>query len=314
MTDARIGRRPLLGAAAGLLAAPALAQERLIRLGYQKYGTLILLKGRGSLERRLRDLGARVTWNEFPAGPALLEAINVGAIDLGSTGEAPPIFAQAAGAALAYVAHEPPAPRGEAILVPRDSTLRGVADLRGKKVALNRGSNVHYLLVRALEAAGVRYAEIEPVFLAPADARVAFERKQVDAWAIWDPFLAAAEASTGARTLADGTGLVANHQFYLAADRFVAGQPDLVRAVIAELTAVNAWVSRDVPAAARELSPAIGIPAPILEVALRRQSYGVSPLSEAVVAEQQRVADAFHGLGLLPRPVRVADIVRSLGA
>ena len=173
---------------------------------------------------------------------------------------------------------------------------------------------MHYLLVRVLEAAGVRYAEIEPVFLAPADARVAFERKQVDAWAIWDPFLAAAEASTGARTLVDGTGLVANHQFYLAADRFVAGQQELVRGVIAELAEVNAWVSRDIPAAARELSPAIGIPAPILEIALRRQSYGVSPLSAAVVAEQQRVADAFHGLGLVPRPVRVADIVRSLGA
>jgi sulfonate transport system substrate-binding protein len=84
-----------------------------------------------------------------------------------------------------------------------------------------------------------------------------------------------------------------------------------VRAVVSEIAEANAWVSADIPGAARQLSPAIGIPAPILEAALRRQSYGVSPLGEAVVAEQQRVADAFHTLGLLPRPVRVADAVRS---
>ena len=138
-------------------------------------------------------------WTEFPSGPPLLEALNVGAIDFGNTGEAPPIFAQAAGAPIQYVAYEPPAPKGEAILVPKDSKLNSVADLKGKKVALNKGSNVHYLLVKALEKAGVKYSEIEPVFLAPADARAAFERGAVDAWVIWDPFQAAAEAATGAQ-------------------------------------------------------------------------------------------------------------------
>ena len=171
-------------------------------------------------------------WTEFPAGPQLLEAVNVGAIDFGNTGEAPPIFAQAAGAPLVYVAHEPPAPRGEAILVPKDSPIKTVADLKGKKVALNKGSNVHYLLVRALERAGLKYSDIEPVFLAPADARAAFERGSVHAWVIWDPFQAAAEAATGARTLADGTGIVANHQFYLAADKFVDASPRVLDALL----------------------------------------------------------------------------------
>ena len=189
-------------------------QEKVVRIGFQKYGKLVLLKSKGTLEEKLKAVGYKVVWTEFPSGPPLLEALNVGAIDFGNTGEAPPIFAQAAGAPIQYVAYEPPAPKGEAILVPKDSKLNSVAELKGKKVALNKGSNVHYLLVKALEKAGVKYSEIDPVFLAPADARAAFERGAVDAWVIWDPFQAAAEAATGARTLADGTGIVANYQFY----------------------------------------------------------------------------------------------------
>lgn len=192
------------------------AQDKTVRIGFQKYGKLVLLKSKGSLEPKLKALGYSVKWSEFNAGPALLEAINVGALDFGNTGEAPPIFAQAAGAPIRYIAFEPPAPKGEAILVPKDSPLKSVADLKGKKVALNKGSNVHYLLVKALEKANVKYADITPVFLAPADARAAFERGAVDAWVIWDPFQAAAEAAIGARTLADGTDTVWNYQFYLS--------------------------------------------------------------------------------------------------
>src|SRR5205823_12105586 len=121
-----------------------------IRIGFQKYGTLVLLKTRGLLEERLKPLGWSVQWTEFPAGPQLLEALNVGAIDFGTTGEAPPIFAQAAGAPLVYVGYEPPAPKGEAIIVPKDSPIQSVADLKGHKVALNKGLNVHYVLVLAI--------------------------------------------------------------------------------------------------------------------------------------------------------------------
>lgn len=158
-----------------------------LRIGYQKYGTLVLLKARGTLEKRLAEDGVKVQWTEFPGGPQLLEGLNVGSIDFGVTGETPPVFAQAAGADLLYVAYEPPAPTSEAILLPKDSPIRSVAELKGRKVALNKGSNVHYLLVRALEQAGLKYSDIQPVYLPPADARAAFERHSVDAWVIWDP-------------------------------------------------------------------------------------------------------------------------------
>jgi sulfonate transport system substrate-binding protein len=310
----RIAITALTLVASALVSFSAHAADKVIRIGFQKYGNLVLLKGKGDLERRLAPLGFQVAWTEFPAGPPLLEAINAGAIDFGSVGEAPPIFAQAAGTPFVYVAHEPPAPKGEAILVPKDSKIASLSDLKGKRVALNKGANVHYLLVRALEHAGIKYSDIEPAFLAPADARAAFERGAVDAWAIWDPFQAAAETTAGARTLIDGTGLVPNHQFYIAEQKFTDTNPQIVDAVLAAVGDIDRWAKDNTKAVAQELSPSIGIPAPILEVALARQTYGVKPLDAQVVAEQQRIADAFHALGLIPKPIAVATQVRRTGS
>jgi len=306
----------------GLLAAFAMvastnasiAQDKVVRIGFQKYGKLVLLKGKGTLDAKLQPLGYKVTWTEFPSGPPLLEALNVGAIDFGNTGEAPPIFAQAAGAPLVYVAYEPPAPTGEAILVPKTSTLQTVADLKGKKVALNKGSNVHYLLMKALEKAGVRYSEIEPVFLAPADARAAFERGAVDAWVIWDPFQAAAEVATEARTLADGTGIVANHQFYFASRKLAEHDKAAIDVVLKELSEVDGWVENNIKAVAEQLSPSVGLPVPVLELALKRQSYGIKPINDGVIAEQQRIADTFFALNLLPKRIVISDAVRKSGS
>ena len=288
-------------------------QEKTVRIGFQKYGKLVLLKSKGTLEEKLKPLGYKVVWTEFPSGPPLLEALNVGAIDFGNTGEAPPIFAQAAGAPIRYVAYEPPAPKGEAILVPKDSKLTSVADLKGKKVALNKGSNVHYLLVKALEKADVKYSEIEPVFLAPADARAAFERGAVDAWVIWDPFQAAAEAATGARTLADGTGIVSNYQFYFSSKKFLDTEPKIVDAVLAELSAIDDWAKGDIHAVAEQIAPAVGLPVAVVELALKRQSYGIKPITDGVIADQQQVADTFFALGLLPKAIRISDVATRPG-
>lgn len=301
-----------MGFGAVMLATPlssgaAQAQEKTVRIGFQKYGKLVLLKSKGSLEPRLNALGWSVKWTEFAAGPALLEAINVGALDFGNTGEAPPIFAQAAGAPIRYVAYEPPAPNGEAILVPKDSPLKSVAELKGKKVALNKGSNVHYLLVKALEKAGIKYADITTVFLAPADARAAFERGAVDAWVIWDPFQAAAEAAIGARVLADGTDTVSNYQFYLSSQKFLESDPKVVAAILDGLREVDDWARTDIKAVAEQLSPSVGLPVPVLEVALKRQAYGIKPIDRKVIGEQQQLADTFLALGLIPKAIAVAD-------
>jgi sulfonate transport system substrate-binding protein len=302
----------LSGAALGAIASglPGLvsAQGKAgLRIGYQKYGTLTLLKARGHLEQRFADQGIAVKWTEFPSGPALLEALNVGSVDYGTVGEAPPIFAQAAGANLVYVANEPPAPASEAIVVPKNSTLKSVAELKGKKVALNKGSNVHYLLVKVLEKAGIAYKDVEVVYLPPSDARAAFERGSVDAWVIWDPFLAAAEKQLGARILADGKGLVANHQFFLASRPYAEKNPEIIKAIQEELVKVDQWGGSNQKEVAAILSQQIGLSADIVELAASRFSYGVQPVSAAVLAEQQKIADVFAGLKLIPKKINVKE-------
>jgi len=308
-TPIEITRRGLLAGGIAMVGLKARAQDRKLRIGVQKYGTLIVLEATRNLERRLAPNGVEVSWNEFPAGPQLLEALNGGSVDFGITGEAPPVFAQAAGVPFLYVAVDRPAPAGEAILVAKDSPIRTIADLKGKRVAFNRGSNVHYLLLAALEKAGLRFGDIEPAYLAPADGRAAFAAGSVDAWVIWDPYFAAGQAATGARVLTDATGLARNPQFYLASAAFARARPDLIRAVLDEIGKTDAWAEKHQAEVASLLAPRTGLPPAVLHVALARLGYGVAPITPDIVANQQRIADTFFKAGLLPKSIAVRDAV-----
>ena len=304
-------RRSLVALFAAAISFGAItqAQAEELRIGYQKYGTLVLLKAKGSLEKRLAAQGVQVQWTEFPGGPQLLEGLNVGSVDFGVTGETPPVFAQAAGADLLYVAYEPPAPASEAILVPKGSSLTSVADLKGKKVALNKGSNVHYLLVRALEDAGLSINDVTPVYLPPADARAAFERGSVDAWVIWDPFLAAAEQQLQARSLRNGEGLVDNHQFYLATRPYAQKHPQVISTLIEEVRGVGEDSKADPDAVTAQVAPLLGLSPEITSVAVKRQGYGAQPLTPAVVEAQQKIADTFTELKLIPKKLSIKGVI-----
>jgi sulfonate transport system substrate-binding protein len=296
---------------AAVTGTPAKAAEPApneLRIGFQKYGTLALLRAKGSLELRLAREGVTVKWAEFPGGPQLLEALNIGSVDFGNTGETPPVFAQAAGADLLYVAYEPPAPAGEAILVPKNSPIKSVAELKGKKIALNKGSNVHYLLVRALEQAGLSWSDIQPVYLAPADGRAAFQSGNVDAWVIWDPYQAAAEKQLDARTLKDGIGLVDNHQFYLARRPYAHANAKVLNILLEEIRGIGEWSKKSPDEVARQVAPVIGLPEDIALIAVKRQGYDVRPITPAVVASQQKIADAFYSLKLIPKQLDIRSV------
>ena len=311
MSLTSIPRRRLIQGAAAAIALPALgafaqAAPRALRIGHQK-GVLSLLKGRGTLEKRLAPLGVSIKWTEFAAGPVQLEALNVGSIDFGDVGEAPPIFAQAAGAPLAYVAATVPRPASEAVLVPKGSAIRTVADLKGRKIALNKGSNVHYFIVKLFEKHGLSYADLNLVYLPPADARAAFEKGSVDAWVIWDPFLAAAEKTIDARLLADATGVVGNRGYYFSSLDYVAKNPDVLKVLIEELNTVDQWAVKNRDTFATELATIWGLPKPVADASVARQSFGTVPITKAILAEQQQIADTFLALKLIPKKINLLE-------
>ena len=299
-------------AAAWSVGARAQAAQEL-RIGFQKGSfNLVQLKSLALLEARLP--GARVSWVEFPAGPQLLEALAVGSVDFGGVGDSPPVFAQAAGKDLYYVGAEPAKPDSSAILVKPDAPLKSLADLKGRRVALQKGSSSHFLTVQALKKGGLSWSDVQAVYLPPADARAAFERGAVDAWAIWDPYYAAAEVAGGVRVLATSRGLTNNNTFYLASRALTLREP-VLRTLFTVLTEADAHVQAHRKEAAQRYADFAGLGlATVHRVLERRPPSPVGPLTAALVAEQQQVADAFAQLQLIPKPIRVADIVWRPGA
>ena len=301
----------LLVLASVFLVGRALAADKakVVRIGYQKSGAFLLVKQDGSLEKKLAPLGYGVEWREFPSGPPIVEAINAGALDVAHSGDAPLVFAQAAGVPFVYFGVSVPSPDSSGIVVPKDSPLGSLAELKGKKIAFAKGSSAHYLVALALARAGLAFADIKPVYLQPPDARAAFQSGTVDAWAIWDPFLAAAEIDAQGRSLTAGLKLSPHREFYFGRREFVEGNPDLITALLDALQVSGKQAMSDPQATAAFLAPKLGLSLPVMERSeARKQRYGGEWFSGQAVADQQTVADTFFKLGLIPRAIRVEDL------
>ena len=293
----------------GCMGTAQAADPQALRIGYQKGSiSLVLAKQHHLLEQRFAH--TRVEWIEFPAGPQMLEALNIGSLDIGSTGDIPPIFAQAAGADLLYIGAEPPKPQAEVILVPKDSPITAVGELKGKRIALQKGSSAHNLLLRALAKAGLGIADVQPVYLAPADARAAFERGSVDAWVIWDPFYSAIDLEGKARLLADGQGLGLIGPFMLGARPYVEANGAFVGELLEEISRAEALTRSDEAGSIRLLAQFMGLPEAVVRRSFsHRPASPVLPVSEAMVAAQQRTAQLFFDNKLLPKRVEIAGAV-----
>lgn len=281
-----------------------------IRIGFQKSAVnLVILKQRNTLEQRFKN--SKIVWLEFPAGPQLLEALSVGSLDFGLTGDSPPVFAQAANKDLLYVGAEPSKPESSAILVPPDSPIKMLADLKGKKIALQKGSSAHFLLLQAVKKAGLAWSDIQPIYLAPADARAAFERGSVDAWSIWDPYYGAVELALKPRVLTTGKTLTKNNSFYLASRSFAENYPQTVLILLDELTKTDQYAQHNQKEVAQLIADLSGLNLATVHLFLSRR-LSPSPttlLTPGIVADQQLVADSFKEIGLIPKTIKVADIV-----
>ncbi len=306
-------RRLLLSATPALLLGALAPRARALgatalRVGFQKgEPVLVAAKENRSFETLLNPLGIAVSWIEFPFGPPILEAMRVGSIDIGGVGDTPPIFAQAAHADLVYIAARPSTGDSSAVLVPPGSRLQTLDDLKGRKVAFARGSSAQNLTLAALEKAGLTFADIEPIYLAPADAAAAFAHGDIDAWTIWDPYFAIAEARPGVRVLASSKDITPQNSFYLASRAYAVQAPQVIDKVVASLSDVGTWCDAHKPDVARLLSAGTGVPLPDMTRAIDRTSFRSVPMTDALIADQQRIADRFSALHVIPGKLNVRD-------
>lgn len=287
--------------------------QHVFRIGYQKGGALHLLRLTGDLDRRLAKEGVQVEWLSFPSAPPMLEAIGVGSLDMGSGGDAPVVFAQAAGYPIALIANMPPGDNNSrAVIVPKESPVRSLAGLRGRRIAISKGTGTHNYLIQVLDRAGVAYSSIEPVYLAPPDAQAAFNAGKVDAWAAWDPYLTVARQKSNARVIVNGGGIISAGGFYFSSRSFAQGHPDWIKTALEEIDKAGIWLWHHPHEAAEKLAPQVGVDVATLEAlnrnAARGERYvGFRPVDAEVILAQQTIADNFYRIGLLPKRVDVRE-------
>ncbi len=277
-----------------------------LRIGFQKLGLLMLAKAHGALEATLAERGVRVEWVEYGAGIEIVEAFAAGELAAGIVGDCPAVFAQTQDVPIVYLAAEPPAPRGTALVVTSTSTIRSVHELRGKRVAVNRAAQAHYLLLRALEEVAVHPSEVEICFTSPTRALHAFQQGELDAWSVWDPWLSTARIELGARVLRDSTGLLPNSAYYLARRDYADQHPEVIDALLSQVADLATWVRRDPGRAAELLAPRLGMSPRALLASFSRELCP-QPLDARSIAGQQEIADGLLRLQLIQRPVSIAD-------
>ncbi|GAA0828827.1 ABC transporter substrate-binding protein [Cupriavidus pauculus] len=304
MTASR--RQFLHAASAGamLAAVPALrAQTRpLLKAGDQKGGLRALLEAADAL----KDLSYDIQWTEFPAAAPLAEALNAGAVDSGPIGDAPAIFALAAGTRIKLIGANRSDPYGTAVLVRPDSPLKTAADLKGKRIGTNRGSIGHFVALKALSSAGLRPEDVDIRFLPPADAKLALTNGSVDAWATWEPYTAMAETSGHARVLVSGRGLWSGLSYLAATDAALAAKRAVLGDFLQRIVRAQAWSYQHVPEFSATLARIIGIAPEAARLQFERRRTQWQPIDAELIAVQQQTADFYLKSGLLKQRLDVA--------
>ncbi|MFE9405682.1 ABC transporter substrate-binding protein [Streptomyces sp. NPDC006530] len=280
-----------------------------LNAGDQKGGSESLLKAAGELDH----LDYKIKWSTFTSGPPLLEAVNAGAVDIGAVGNTPPVFAAGAGSRIKVVAASHGSSAGEAILVAPDSPLKHPADLRGKSIAVAQGSSAHYQLLATLKKAGLGIGDVQVKLLQPADALAAFNRGKVDAWAVWDPYTAQVLGSGKGRVLATGEGTVNGLGFQVASPAALKN-PSKTRAIgdyLQRLNRAQEWVFKHPEAWAKVWSKETGLPYAVALDSVRRSNGTRVPVAvdDAAVSSEQRIADTFADLRLIPHRFAFKDYV-----
>ena len=285
-------------------------QDLTLRVGDQKGGTEALLRASGELEK----LPFTIEFSTFTSGPPQIEAATAGKIDFAVTGNTPPIFGAAANAKVKIVTGYANNASGDAILIPGTSTLASVADLKGKKVAVAKGSSAHGHLLLQLNKVNLTLGpgkDVEPVFLQPADALSAFTSGNVDAWAIWDPYTAIVQLENNPKTLVTAEGVSNGYGFGIAGDEALADprRNTAVRELALGIARAANWAKANPEEWAEQYSAEVGIDPRAGAIAQGRSLRPAIALDDSVVASEQELADAFADSGQLQGQVDFAKFV-----
>lgn len=283
-----------------------------ISIGFQKSAlNLLVTREQKLLEKEFPD--AKIEWREFPAGPQMLEALAVGAVDVGYVGNTPPIFAQAADKDLSYVGYEVYPANALGVVLPKNSAIQKIEDLKGKRIAVQKGSSAHELLAKVLEKAGLSWQDIEPIWLPPADARAALDKGSIDAWSIWDPYLSAVELTGKVDVLIDGTDFPKTYSYYIANPKFTTAHPHAVDKVLKSLNEADTWILNNQTLAIDLYSTSTGLSKEVAQSALDRRlkPSPIRPLTAENIASQQKIADLFYAEKLIPKQINIQDVVKT---
>jgi sulfonate transport system substrate-binding protein len=290
---------------------PDTIKAKVLRMGYQSAGDLV--RNRQVLEKRLEPLGIKVEWAQFVQGPQLMEGMAAGKVDIGSVGETPPIFAQVAGSKLVYVVgtqRTATTGRSSVIAVPPESSLTKFEEIKGQEVYFQKGSASHYFILRALQSIGLTIKDIKIRSMPTIEARGAFLEGRIPVWMTGDPHYAIAEKMGRIRVLKDSVGLDSPGGYYIADRRFAEENPGLLKILIEELHGLDKWAeaNRDevkkLMISEQKLDPDVAD-----RVMSRRTFAGRRGLSPALIAEQQRVADLFFEVGVIPKKIDIKDFL-----
>ncbi len=281
------------------------AAQAVLRVGDQKGNSQAVMDAAGVL----KDVPYKIEWKEFAAAAPLLEALGAGAIDTGLVGDAPFTFAAAANVPVKAIAAIRQSREGLAILVPEPSAIRSFDDLRGRKIATGRGSIGHQLILAALEAKGWQASDVQIVFLAPSDAKVAYTQGSVDAWSTWEPYVSQEEVLFKSRRVITAEGLTAGLSFQVATPNAIRDKRVELQDFVRRLTAARAWSLSNVNGYAESWGRLMNVPSAVALNWLSRARIRIAPIDDGVVADEQATIDLYHRWGLIKQKLDAADIV-----
>lgn len=283
------------------------ASKVTLRVGVQKDGVRSILKASGALQ----DIPYKISWSTFTFGPPLVEAAGADKIDVAGVGDTPPIFGAAGASDFRVIATMRFNNRqDDTLLVPKGSTVTGPEQLKGKTIAVAKGSSAHGFTLRLLDRIGLKPSDVKLTYLAPADALAAFSSGKVDAWTVWHPFVAQAEAQ-GAKGIAGGPPDEQGYSFEIASTKAVE-DPDRAAALkdfVQRLDRAYQWAVKHPTEWADAWAQESGLPKSTTRAAVPKRLLELGPVTPDAVEFQQSLADTLHRHAVIPKQVDFRDIV-----